>query len=102
MEELTIYSDVFCLNKRVKQIRQSYTLYLNRRTGKVELHDGNFYGKCMEFTLPIYPDVLQKIDRTRIENANKVFAEIDAKNRKMQSEAIKTYINNAKNNLILN
>lgn len=99
MEELIEYDDVFYLNKRVKQIRKSYKLFFNRRTKKVELHDGNFYGKCMEFNLPLYPDVLDKIDSTRIENSSRLFANIDSENRKIQSDLVKTYIQNCKNNI---
>lgn len=80
--KLVEYKDMFGLYWRVREIRPSYRLYLNRQTQKVELHDINFGGKCMTFSLPILPDIIDKINATRIENANLIFRKIDQENMK--------------------
>lgn len=89
--ELIEYKDMYGIYHRVKEIRPSYKLFLNRKTGKVELHDTNFGGKCLTFSLPILPNVIDKINATRVENANAIFCKIDEQNSKNQLN----YVENA-------
>lgn len=95
--ELIEYKDMYGVYHRIKEIRPSYKLFLNRKTGKVELHDTNFGGKCMSFNLPILPNVIDKINATRIENANLIFCKIDDYNSKNQQNSVQNIIENAKN-----
>ena len=81
---------------RIKEIRPSYRLYLNRETHKVELHDLNFGGKCMTFSLPLLPNIIDKINATRIENATSIFRKIDSDNVKNDIKITQNAINRAK------
>lgn len=94
--KLVEYKDMFGLYWRVREIRPSYRLYLNRQTQKVELHDINFGGKCMTFSLPIWPDIIDKINATRIENANLIFRKIDQENMKNEIKNTQNAIEIAK------
>lgn len=97
--ELIEYKDIYGLYWRVKLIRPSYKLMLNRRTNKVELHDSNFGGKCMTFSLPILPNVIDKINATKIENAHAIFRKIEQDNMKKDMQNTQNAINNAKYSL---
>ncbi len=97
--ELIEYKDMFGIYWRIKNIRQSYKLYLNRKTNKVELHDTNFGGKCMVFSLPILPDVLNKINESRIENSNLIFRKIEQENMKNDIKNTQKAINFAKSQI---
>lgn len=97
--ELIEYKDVYGLYWRVREIRPSYRLLLNRKTGLVELHDINFGGKCMTFVLPLFPSVLDKINGTRIENATRIFRKIEQENMKNDIKNVQSAINFAKYSL---
>ena len=97
--ELIEYKDIYGIYWRIKEIRKSYKLYLNRKTKKLELHDTNFGGKCMTFNMPINPSVLQKINATRIENSNSIFRKIDRFNSKKECQNTQNAINFVKYNI---
>jgi hypothetical protein len=86
--KLIEYKDMFGLYKRVKEIRPSYRLMLNRETNQIELFDDNFGGKCMTFNLPLTPDIIDKINASRIENSASIFRKIEAENMKKQRQNI--------------
>lgn len=98
MKQLIEYKDIYGLYWRVREIRPSYRLYFNRATQKVELHDSNFGGKCMTFSLPILPNILDKINATRIENANRIFRKIEADNMKNDIKTMQNAIDYIKYN----
>ena len=97
--ELEEYKDMYGLYWRVKEIRPTYKLFLNRKTGKVELHDINFRGVNMVFSLPLFPDILDKINATKIENANFIFRKIDAYNCENEQKNIENATYFVKNQL---
>lgn len=97
--KLIEYKDMYGLYWRVKQIRPSYKLYLNRETQKVELHDTNFGGKCMTFELPLLPNIIDKINSTRIENASSIFCKIEEENMKNDIKITQNAIGFAKYSL---
>ena len=97
--KLIEYKDIYGLYWRVKEIRPSYVLYLNRETQKVELHDKNFGGKCMTFELPLLPNILDKINATRIENAASIFRKIEENNVRNDIKNTQNAIDMAKYNL---
>ena len=97
--ELEEYKDMYGIYWRIKEIRPTYKLFLNRKTGKIELHDANFIGANMVFDLPIFPNVIDKINATRIENANYIFRKIDAENRKNDLKIIENASYFVKNQL---
>lgn len=90
--ELIEYKDMYGIYHRIKEIRPSYKLFLNRKTHKVELHDTNFGGKCLTFSLPLNPSVIDKINATRIENANFIFRKIDEQNSKNSTKSVQNAV----------
>lgn len=98
--KLIEYKELFELWKRVKEIRPSYTLMLNRETNKVELHDENFGGLAMVFELPLTPDILDAIQKTKIENSNDIFRKIEHENAKKRLKTIENCVERAKEIII--
>jgi hypothetical protein len=94
---LVEYKDIYGLYWRVKEIRRGYKLMLNRDTGKVELHDTLFGGKCMTFDLPINAAIIDKINETKIENFAKFLKQIEEENAKNQQKLINCAIDNVYN-----
>lgn len=97
--ELIEYKDMYGLYWRVKEIRPSYKLFFNRKTGLVELYDLNFGGKCMTFSLPLLPNIIDKINGTRIENATSIFRKIECENMKNDIKNTQNAIDFAKYSL---
>ncbi len=97
--ELIEYKDIYGLYWRVREIRPSYRLLLNRKTGFVELHDSNFGGKCMTFSLPLLPNIIDKINGTRIENATQIFRKIEQENMKNDIKNVQNAIDYTKYSL---
>ena len=97
--KLIEYKDMFGLYWRVKEIRSGYKLYLNRETGNVELHDENFGGKCMTFSLPLLPNIIDKINATRMENAHLIFRKIEQENMKNDTKNVQNAIDLVKYNI---
>ena len=97
--ELIEYKDIYGLYWRVKEIRDGYRLFFNRKTKMVELHDINFGGKCMTFSLPILPNIIDKINATRIECSNDLFCKIEQNNAKIEQKVIENAVNFEKYNL---
>ena len=89
--------DMFGLYYRVKYIRPTYRLLLNKKTNLIELHDDNYRGVNMIFTPPITADILEKINKTKMENSNKLFIEIENKNRILEEKQVENAIYFAKN-----
>lgn len=94
--ELEEYKDMFGLYYRVKEIRPTYKLMYNRKNKKVELYDTNYSGVALSFSLPIYPDILEKIKKSKMENSLIIFRKIEEENAKNKQKAIENAIYLAK------
>ena len=90
--ELVEYKDMFGLYYRVKQIRPTYTLMLNRKTNLVELHDSNYSGANLVFKLPITAEIINKIQFSKMENSSKIFRKIEAENQQNEQKMIENAI----------
>ena len=86
------YKDMFGLYYRVKQIRPTYSLMLNRKTNKVELIDSNYNGAMLTFSLPLTADILQKIEKSKVENSTEIFRKIEEENMKNTQKSIENSI----------
>ena len=86
------YKDMFGLYYRVKQIRPTYNLMLNRKTNKVELIDSNYNGAMLTFSLPLTADILQKIEKSKVENSTEIFRKIEEENMKNTQKSIENSI----------
>lgn len=91
--------DMFGLYYRVKYIRPTYKLLLNKKTNLIELHDENYRGANMTFVPPITAEILDKINQTKMENSAKLFIEIENKNRILEEKQIENAIYFAKNTI---
>ena len=94
--ELEEYKDMFGLYYRVKEIRPTYRLMYNKKNKIVELYDTNYGGVALSFALTICADILDKIQKTKMENSSKIFRKIEEENAKNEQKAIENAIYLAK------
>lgn len=87
-----IESDVFEINKRIKQIDESYFIVYNTKRDVFELHSSNqlFSSYCL--TLPgkcLDERVLVLANKTRRQNQKELIKEMELQNEKVEKEKIK-------------
>lgn len=78
MEE--IFYDLFNIVQRVKQINNKYRVFRNKKKGRFELYYQNGLNLEFELALPYEKLDYRTIDlvlKSRVENADKIFKEID-------------------------
>lgn len=79
---------------QLKEIDNGYFVVLNTRTQRFEIHNSNnrgFYTYCLSFT-SLDGRVIEEVKRTRYENAQKLIAEMDAYNEKLQMQKEEKYL----------
>lgn len=88
MEEyLEEYRDLFDLYKRIREIDKNYVLLKNKMNGKIEVH--NFNQRGVSFVMeakPLDARLIEKLQKTRVENSVKFFRELDLQNEKIERE----------------
>lgn len=78
MEE--IFYDLFNVVQRVKQINNKYRIFRNKKKSRFELYYQNGLNLEFELVLPYEKLDYRTIDlvlKSRVENADKIFKEID-------------------------
>lgn len=78
MEE--IFYDLFNVVQRVKQINNKYRIFRNKKKSRFELYYQNGLNLEFELVLPYEKLDCRTIDlilKSRVENADKIFKEID-------------------------
>jgi len=82
---IRIDEDLFDIAKRLKEIDSRYILYRNAKSDRFEIHaDG-----ALQIAVPfkeLDARTLELARSTRIENADKLVAELDEHNRKLKCE----------------
>lgn len=91
-----ICDDCLGVIERLKQIDKDYVLMRNADRGVFELHNlaqrGNSY--CLSFAYEqIDERMIVDVLRTRVENSDALFREMEAENRKNQERQIKQILN---------
>lgn len=85
-----ITSDLFDISSRLKSINPNYKIYYNSQTDKFEVHDASRpHGSTLAFVVPYSELDARTVDFalfTRVQNAEKIFREVEDHNRKLQQE----------------
>lgn len=91
--ELTeVTNDLFDVAQRLKSVNPNYKVYYNPQTDKFEVHDvSKPCGNTLTFIVPYNELDARTIDFalfTRVENAEKLFRDVEEHNNKMQRNAV--------------
>ena len=85
-EHLIKFDDIYFISKLIKNINKNFELVYNLKTERYLIVDANKKQICITFDH--YPDsrVLDKLEQTKVENANKLFKEIETHNQKLEEQ----------------
>lgn len=80
---IEIRNDVYFVLERIKEIDKNYQIFYNTTKKHFEIHNSKQKGDSFSLTVPF--NVLDErtvnlVRKTRVENAEKIFEEIDKKN----------------------
>lgn len=87
-----IDSNNYDIPERIKEIEPHYFVMFNPRQQKFEIHNTNQLHSTYCLTVPfneLDSRTLDEVRRTRIENAKKLMAEIEAHNQKLELDRLK-------------
>ena len=97
--KIEIKTHVFDIPARLREIDHNYFVVFNTDNQKFEVHSRAQKGNTLCVTLPYDSLDARCIDlvlKTRIENLDKILAEIDEKNRKLEEAQLKNSLSIAK------
>ena len=83
-----INHDLFDISKRLKSIDRRYDLFFNRKKNRYEIYANG----AMQIALPferLDARTIEYARKTRLENLNKLIAEIEAENARLEIENAK-------------
>ena len=87
---IAITNDLFDISSRLKSINPSYSVYYNTQTDRFEVHDtSKTQGNTLAFIVPYTELDARTLDfarYTRVENARKIFDEVEDHNRRLAKE----------------
>ena len=91
-----ITDDLYDVAARLKSVKESYVVYYNIDKERFEVHDG--VRKCLEFVVP-YDELdartVEYARYSRVENAKRIFEEVEAYNQRLEKEKVGRLIENA-------
>ena len=86
---IRIENDLFGIAARLKSIDEGYFVVFNTLRGVFEVHNDRQRGNTFSLSVP-YPSLdvrtVQLVQRTRAENAKRLFAELEAENAALEKE----------------
>ena len=90
--QIEIKTDALFITDRIKQIDKHYYVVYSTKKQKYELHHSSQMGGSYCLSCPY--DVLDErfvdyVQKTRVENREKLFAEIEAQNQKLENKNTK-------------
>jgi len=87
-----VTDDLFDVAARLKSIDPNYKVYHNAQTDKFEVHDASKpHGSTLAFVVPYEELDSRTVDFalfTRVQNAEKLFRDVEEHNRKLQRNAL--------------
>lgn len=96
-----IESDCLDIVKRIKAIDQDYFVMFDLNLKKFQLHDKsqkNSY--CLTFPFDSLDErAVDMVLKTRVQNADEIFAQIEADNKRLQEKRVKEVLDDLKGNL---
>ena len=97
---IKIENDVYFISQRLREIDKNYFLMYNTKTKKFEVHNENQTGSTFCLTLPfasLDARSLQRVLRTRIENCEKILADMEKENQILEKRQRNEVIENLEN-----
>ena len=83
-----ITDDLFDIALRLRSVKDSYVVYYNTKKQHYEVRD-SARGNCLEFVVP-YDELdartVEYARYSRVENAERIFAEVEEHNRRLEKE----------------
>ncbi|MDR0425959.1 MAG: hypothetical protein LBH24_02185 [Clostridiales bacterium] len=93
-----VESDLFDIAGRLKGIDEGYFIFRNDRLGRYEVHNKNQRGDTLSLVVPyarLDARTLTLARRTRRERLDKLFAETEAENRRLEKRRVEAAVKNA-------
>ena len=91
-----ITNDLFDIANRLRGVKDSYVVYYNTEKQRYEVHDG--VRGCLEFVVP-YDELdartVEYARYSRVENAQRIFAEMEKHNERIEKEQAKKTVERA-------
>ncbi|MDD4110357.1 MAG: hypothetical protein PHS54_02260 [Clostridia bacterium] len=100
---IEIQNDIYFINSRLKEIDEKYQIYFNTKRNVFEVHNKGQIGDSYCLTIPyslLDQRTIDLINKTKIENKEKILKEIEKNNEKIEKIQNKRILNNA-NDLLL-
>jgi hypothetical protein len=94
--KLKILTDALFICERLKEIDRSYFVLYNTDSQKFEVHSSEQRGSSYCFTVPFEILDCRTVDhalKTRVENKDKIIAELDKENEMMMKKVLKEEVN---------
>lgn len=95
---IKITDDLFDIACRLKSVKETYVVYYNKGANRYEVHDTSQRGSTFAFVVPFEELDSRTVDyalKTRVQNAEKLFAEIEADNAKLEKRALDRQVDKA-------
>lgn len=96
---ININTDNFFVTKRIKEIDTNYFIVFNTKSKKFEVHNKEQHENTFCLSLPfgeLDNRTLDLVQKTRVENINKLIEEIDKENQKKETQKHKEILNLAR------
>lgn len=87
-----ISHDLYDIAGRIREIDDGYFILFNRKSGKYEVHHVDSYPRTYQFLVP-FPELdartLEHCKRTLVQNSERLLAEMDKRNQKIEETKMK-------------
>ena len=91
-----ITDDLYDVAARLRSVKESYAVYYNTELERYEVHDSA--RKCLEFVVPfdeLDARTVEYARYSRVENAKRIFAEMEEYNERLEKQRAKETIERA-------
>ena len=81
--------DIYGISRRIREINKNYTLFLNVKTKKYEIHDESNHINSLCLTLlphELNSSVIRRLHISKRENMKKLFIEVEENNKKLEEK----------------
>ena len=93
---IPVKNDLFDVASRLHEIDANYRLYINKLLNRFEVHNVAQRGNTLAVIVPYRQLDARTIDfvrKTRVENAQRLFAEMEKQNSRAESDAVSNALN---------
>ena len=89
---IEINNDIYFIKQRIKEMDEGYKIFYNTKRKKYEIHNVNQIGNSYALTVPyniLDNRTVEFVKKTRIENRNALFEEIEKNNKTFELQTQK-------------